>query len=72
MLKLPDRYDDTNRISFVVVLVKETNLNGSLPVGRKFRWTYKHLPEHIAVHKAFDALVRDYPDEARSDWKNRK
>lgn len=58
-----------SKVEFVVVLVKKTDLYGGAHVGRKYRWTYKHLPIHIAVHKAFDALVREFPDEARTDWK---
>lgn len=68
MLKLPDRMTDYRTASREVVLVKRTNTFGTLHQGRLYRWTYKSLPEHVAVHKAFEALVRDHPDERRTDW----
>lgn len=58
-----------NKVEFVIVLVKRTSLHGDAHVGRLYRWTYKHLSRDIAIHKAFAALVREFPDEARSDWK---
>src|SRR4051812_37964462 len=69
MLKVPDRGADLNKVVLEVVLVKKTDLNGSFQVGRLYHWTYKPLPRHIAIHKAFDALVREHPDEARVDWR---
>jgi hypothetical protein len=68
VLKIPDRYDDENKVVHEVVLVKKVGMHGDLHVGRKYQWTYKHLPRHIAIHKAFESLVRDHPDEARADW----
>lgn len=68
MLKVPDRATDMNRVEFVIVLVKRTNLHGDAHVGRKFRWTYKHVARDLAIHRAFAALVRDLPGESRRDW----
>jgi hypothetical protein len=72
MLKLPEHRqevgEDYRRRVLEVVLIKATNQYGSLPVGEKYTWTYKSLDREAAIKKARDSLVRDYPEERRTDW----
>lgn len=53
----------------VIVLEKFEQGSGSLPIGSTYRWTYKSLNRFAAMGKASKALLRDHPDEDRTNWR---